>query len=108
MLMGRVVGEVWATRKEPRMDGLRLVIVKQVDLVGAVGETYVIAVDAVGAGLGARVLVCQGSSARQTESTNGKPVDAVVMAIVDDWHVEDRDWVAFDARTSFVNEATKS
>lgn len=46
-------------------------------------ESTVIAVDSVGAGVGEVVLVAQGSSARQTTFTKNKPVDAVIMAIVD-------------------------
>ena len=48
----------------------------------------VVAVDAVGAGVGEMVLFASGSSARQTERTDNKPVDAVVMAIVDTWEIE--------------------
>lgn len=98
MLLGRVVGEVWATRKDQRVEGLRFLVVKQIDLERRSTDAYVVAVDTVGAGVGEIVMVCQGSSARQSELTNGKAVDAVVMAIIDDIHVENRDWAAFDAR----------
>jgi microcompartment protein CcmK/EutM len=63
-------------------------------------DAFVVAVDAVGAGMGETVLVTQGSSARQTELTTNKPVDAVIVAIVDDLDVvEKQDWAAFDRRT---------
>lgn len=99
MLLGRVVGEVWATRKDPRIDALKLLIVDPVDLKLRSRGSAVIAVDAVGAGRGEIVLVAQGSSARQTDVTNNRPVDAVIMAIVDDVEAVERDWAAFDART---------
>ena len=99
MLMGRVVGEVWATRKDPGIDDMKLLVVGQLSTDRGLQSGYVVAVDSVGAGVGEIVLVAQGSSARQSELTTGKPVDAVVMAIVDDFSVEDRDWQAFDART---------
>lgn len=63
-------------------------------------DAFVVAVDAVGAGVGETVLVTQGSSARQTELTTNKPVDAVIIAIVDDVQVaEKQDWAAFDRRS---------
>jgi len=58
-------------------------IVRQLNLDYTPRESTVIAVDSVGAGVGEVVLVAQGSSARQTTFTKNKPVDAVIMAIVD-------------------------
>jgi len=58
-------------------------IVRQLDLDYTPKQATVIAVDSVGAGVGEVVLVAQGSSARQTTFTKNKPVDAVIMAIVD-------------------------
>ena len=83
MLLGTVIGTVWATRKDPALVGMRFLIVREVDLDGEPQASFVVAADAVGAGEGEVVLVAQGSSGRQTEITAGKPVDAVVMAIVD-------------------------
>lgn len=83
MLLGKVVGTVVSSRKEPTLDGSTLLIVRGVDLEGKPTSTVVVAVDAVGAGVGEWVLYASGSSARQTESTKDRPVDAVVMAIVD-------------------------
>ena len=99
MLLGRVVGEIWATRKDPRVEGMKFLVVKQVDLEARTKDAYVVAVDTVGAGPGELVLVCQGSSARQSELTQSKPVDAVIMAIVDDVNTVDRDWTAFDKKS---------
>ncbi len=83
MILGRVIGTVWATRKDERLNGLKLQIVRPVDLDYSDKTGFVVAVDAVGAGVGEIVLVVQGSSARQTDLTDGKPVDATIMAIVD-------------------------
>ena len=87
MLLGRVAGTLVATRKEPRMSGLKLLVLRQVDVDGSEPGGYVVAADAVGAGVGEMVLYATGSSARQTEFTHERPGDAVVMAIVDSWEV---------------------
>jgi microcompartment protein CcmK/EutM len=99
MLLGRVIGTVWATRKDPKVVGMKWLVVRALKLDRKPAEGFVVAVDAVGAGVGETVLVTQGSSARQTELTTNKPVDAVIVAIVDDVEIADKqDWTAFDRR----------
>lgn len=83
MLLGRVVGTVVATRKEPELEGLKLLLVRAADVDGKPTGGLVVAIDAVGAGLGEVVLYASGSSARQTSVTKDRPVDATIMAIVD-------------------------
>lgn len=83
MVLGCVVGTVVATRKEPTLEGLKLLVVRACDATGKVTGAPLVAADAVGAGVGEVVLFAQGSSARQTEVTNNRPVDATIMAIVD-------------------------
>ncbi|MFO0646080.1 MAG: EutN/CcmL family microcompartment protein [Polyangiales bacterium] len=83
MLICKVTGTLVATRKEPTLDGLKLLVVRPCDVKGEPTGAALIAADAVGAGMGEVVLIAQGSSARQTASTKDRPVDAVVMAIVD-------------------------
>lgn len=83
MLLGKVIGEVWATVKDERLEGRKLLIVQQVDVTYKPLSNFVVAVDALEAGPGDIVLVAQGSSARQTAATKDRPVDAVIMAIVD-------------------------
>jgi ethanolamine utilization protein EutN/carbon dioxide concentrating mechanism protein CcmL len=90
MLFGKVAGTVVSTRKAESLEGLKLLVVRNVDVTGEVGKGYVVAADSVGAGLGEVVLYATGSSARQTDITNGKPVDAVIMGIVDTWDVDDK------------------
>ena len=83
MLLGRVIGTVWATRKDEKLEGARFLLVQAVGLDMKPLSSFVVAIDSVSAGMGELVLVTQGSSARQTKETNNKPVDAVIMAIVD-------------------------
>jgi len=83
MLIGQVVGTVVSTRKEPEIEGLKLLLVKGIDLEGNLTGALVVAADAVGAGVGEVVLYASGSSARQTVQTQDRPVDATIMAIVD-------------------------
>jgi ethanolamine utilization protein EutN/carbon dioxide concentrating mechanism protein CcmL len=87
MQLAKVVGSVVATRKEESLSGLKLLLVRPVDEEGRDGATVLVAADAVGAGPGEVVLIAAGSSARQTVATDKRPVDAVVMAIVDSWDV---------------------
>lgn len=83
MLLGRVTGTVVASRKEPLIEGWKLLLVRQLDADNHELSGYVVAADAVGAGVGEVVLYAMGSSARQTEITRDRPCDAVIMAIVD-------------------------
>jgi microcompartment protein CcmK/EutM len=84
MLLGKVIGTLVATRKESTMNGLTLLVVRGCDVDGNPTGAPLIAVDSVGAGIGEVVLVCSGSSARQTQVTQNRPVDATIMAIVDE------------------------
>ena len=88
MVLGRVIGTVVSTRKEDELSGLKFLLVKACDASGQPQGGIVVAVDAVGAGVGEVVLYCSGSSARQTKVTKDRPVDATIMAIVDTIDVE--------------------
>ena len=83
MLIGRVVGTVVCTRKEDELKGLKLLLVRNADVEGKATGSLVVAIDAVGAGVGEVVLYASGSSARQTRVTKDRPVDATIMAIID-------------------------
>jgi carbon dioxide concentrating mechanism protein CcmL len=87
VVLGRVAGTMVASRKEPTMDGLKFLVVRHLDVENNDLPSFVVAADAVGAGVGEVVLVATGSSARQTEMTRERPCDAVAMAIVDTWEV---------------------
>jgi len=84
MNVGKVIGTVVASRKDPKLEGLKLLIVQNTDLTGSPKGGQIVAVDSVGAGPGEVVLYCAGSSARQTDVTQNRPVDHVIMAIVDE------------------------
>ena len=90
MQLGIVVGTVVSTVKEPRMKDLKLQVLRLLDEENKPTGGYAVAVDAVGAGQGDVVLFAAGSSARQTELTDGRPTDATIMAIVDSWDLEGR------------------
>jgi len=90
MFFGKITGTVVSSRKDERLEGLKFLIVQQVDIAGKESSQYVVAADAVGAGMGEMVLFATGSSARQTASTENRPVDAVVMGIVDTWEIGGR------------------
>lgn len=83
MVLGQIVGTVVATKKDKKLEGLTLLVVRGLDLEGKPTGNFVVAVDSVGANRGEVVLFASGSSARQTEITKDRPVDAVIMAIVD-------------------------
>ncbi len=84
MKMAKVIGTVVSTRKEQNIEALKLLLLKDVDVDDmGLKSTVVVAADAVGAGIGEIVLYASGSAARQTVQTNQRPVDAVIMAIVD-------------------------
>jgi microcompartment protein CcmK/EutM len=83
MLLGKVVGTLVATRKEPSLEGLKFLVLRQLDIDGKEMAGYRVAADAVGAGLGEVVLFATGSSARMTKVTDKRPCDGVIMAIVD-------------------------
>ena len=91
MLLGRVAGTVVSSRKEPLIEGWKLLLVRQLDADNHDAGGYVVAADAVGAGVGEVVLYASGSSARQTETTRDRPCDAVIMAIVDTWEIGGRE-----------------
>ncbi len=90
MILGKVIGTVWATKKDEALVGVSLQIVRHIDLDYKLKEAFVVAVDTVQAGVGDIVLVATGSSARQTTVTKNKPVDAVIMAVVDKLDVTEK------------------
>ncbi len=91
MYLGKVVGTLVATQKEASLDGLKFLVVRRLTVENEDERGYVVAADAVGAGLGEVVMVATGSSARQTTMTNNRPCDAVIMAIVDSWEVDGKE-----------------
>ena len=85
MLIGKVIGSVVSTQKDEKIEGTKLLVVQIHDHENQPRDQYVVAADSVQAGPGDMVLYAAGSSARQTTLTDGRPVDAVIMAIIDSW-----------------------
>ncbi|MGA2328787.1 MAG: EutN/CcmL family microcompartment protein [Bryobacteraceae bacterium] len=83
MILARVVGTVVATRKDPRLEGKKLLVLKPVSPEGQDESGYVVAVDTVSAGFRETVLAVSGSSARMAEGCKDKPVDTAIVGIVD-------------------------
>jgi ethanolamine utilization protein EutN len=83
MILARVVGTIVASRKDPRLEGFKLLVVKPVSPEGKDEAGYVIAVDTVSAGSKETVIVVSGSSARMADGCKDKPVDASIVGIVD-------------------------
>jgi microcompartment protein CcmK/EutM len=83
LILARIVGTVVATRKDPRLEGKKLLVVKPVTPQGADEAGYLVAVDTVDAGFRETVLVVQGSSARMAAECKDRPVDAAIVGVVD-------------------------
>jgi microcompartment protein CcmK/EutM len=88
MILARVVGTVVATRKDPRLEGKKLLILKPVSPDGQDESGYVVSVDTVGSGIGERVIAVSGSSARMAEGCKDIPVDNAIIGIVDEVHLD--------------------
>jgi microcompartment protein CcmK/EutM len=87
MLIAKVIGTTVSTIKDEKLEGRKLLILRQTDETGkAVGKPYV-AVDTLDAGVGDLVLTAHGSGGRQTALTQNSPVDAVIMAVIDSLQV---------------------
>ncbi|MGI6454471.1 MAG: EutN/CcmL family microcompartment protein [bacterium] len=83
MILGKVVGTVVSTQKDPKLGGLKMLLVQQLTMELEPTKSFVVVVDSVGAGKDEIVVCCSGSSARLTEVTQNLPVDTVIIAIVD-------------------------
>jgi carbon dioxide concentrating mechanism protein CcmL len=90
MIFAKVIGTVVSTQKDKNLSGKRLLLCKEVDHKKNPLNTYHIAVDAVQAGEGNFVLLSYGSSARMTEATKNAPIDAVILAIIDDVQITNK------------------
>jgi ethanolamine utilization protein EutN len=83
MILARIIGTVVATRKDPRLEGKKLLICRPMDPDGNTEKSYVVAVDTVDAGIGEQVLIVAGSSARMASGCKDTPVDSAIVGIVD-------------------------
>lgn len=91
MLIAKVIGTTVSTIKDEKITGRKLLIVRQTDEKGEpIGKPFV-AVDTVNAGVGDLVLTASGSSARQTTITKDRPIDAVIMAMINSLEVDGKE-----------------
>lgn len=89
MILGRVVGTVVSTRKEPKISGIKFLLVEKINPETMEGKRdFLVAMDSVGAGPGEVVFYVAGSSSRMTVVTEGRPADATITAIVDAIEIE--------------------
>ena len=86
MKVAKVIGNIWATRKEEKLAGLKLLLVQPLDVLTE--RPPIVAADIIGAGVGETVLVVGGSSARSAAGDMSIPVDATVVGIVDDQEID--------------------
>lgn len=86
MKLGEVIGHIWSTKKDENLNGHKFMVVK--DIINDGSETFV-AVDRIGAGIGDKVLITTGSSARKAVNSEA-PVDAAIVGVVDEVDVEGR------------------
>ena len=82
MIIGKVRGTVVATRKDPRLEGCKLLVVETYDLEKNTPTGYVVAIDTVGAGAGEQVICVSGSSARMASGMKDHPVDTAIVGIM--------------------------
>lgn len=83
MILARILGTVVATRKDERLQGKKLLLVRPVNPEGHDESGYLVAVDTVGAGYRETVIVVSGSSARMATDCKDRPIDAAIVGIVD-------------------------
>ncbi|NCB63731.1 MAG: ethanolamine utilization protein EutN [Clostridia bacterium] len=89
MKVAKVIGNIWATRKEEKLAGLKLLLVQPLNVLdGSKDRMPIVAADIIGAGVGETVLVVSGSSARSAAGDMSIPVDATVVGIVDDQEID--------------------
>lgn len=82
MLTARLIDNIWATRKADSLSGFKLMLAEVIG--GKCEGERMVVVDTISAGIGDRVIICQGSSARRMLGNDQLPVDAVVVGIIDD------------------------
>ncbi len=88
MIIAKVVGNLWATKKDERLEGLKFFVVKQLGVPQGRVRPIVAVDGGVGAGIGDDVLVTQGSSARMVYGERQIPVDAVIVGVIDSVEVD--------------------
>lgn len=89
MQIAKVIGNIWATRKEEKLAGFKLLIVQPINILDRSNyKVPIVAADTIGAGVGETVIIVGGSSARSAAGDMSVPVDATVVGIVDDQEID--------------------
>lgn len=89
MEIGKVVGNVWATRKDEKLSGQKLLVVKLLKSKSVYKEGFLVAADNAGAGSGDLVLITKGGAARESLEKKSIPVDASIVGIIDELEIDD-------------------
>ncbi len=84
MIIGRVINNIWSTRKDQSLIGIKLMIVQTLDTPSEENRRIIVAADLIGAGIGERVLITEGSSARRMMGLENAPIDAIIVGIIDE------------------------
>jgi microcompartment protein CcmK/EutM len=100
MLIGKIIGTIVATQKDEELEGFKLLLVQQITPFGKKQNTFVVCVDSIGAGVGELIIYTTGSSARQTQLTKEKPIDHIIIGIIDEITLQDL--VVFNKKGGFV------
>lgn len=90
MQIAKVCGTVVSTQKESSLTGVKFLVLQMIDEEGQPLPGYEVAADSVGAGVDEWVLVSRGSAARQTSGGESRPLDALVVGIIDTVSVNNR------------------
>lgn len=85
MIICRVIGHVWATKKEENLEGMKLMVVREEQ---SAKKNVHVAVDVVGAGIGEQVIVVSGSTARKAFGNENIPADMAIVGIIDNLEID--------------------
>lgn len=88
MKIGKIINSVWATRKADSLIGVKLMIVQLLDRPNGEEGKIIVAADIIGAGIGEKVLITEGSSARNMGHLNDSPIDSIIIGIIDEENVK--------------------
>lgn len=87
MIIGKVVGNLWSTKKDEKLNGKRFLMIRKIDASDKISKDIFVATDKVGAGIGETVLVTTGSNSRFTYDDNYLPIDLAIVGIVDSYDI---------------------
>ena len=89
MIIGKVVGKLWSTRKDEKLNGQKFLIVKTMKNKDKMEDSLLVCADSVGAGTGDLVLIVKGGSARVSVGDKSIPIDTAIVGIIDTIEVDD-------------------